>query len=215
MPSRNLGNTQNHIPVRYGLYHLLTKPLAELHHTFLTCPPMLSQICCTFSFCAGAGWSYAIQFKIRQGRRVAGRGRNGDVYMKRRAQKIFVTAISASDPGKPVFQNPTIQIPIYHLFDIGTKKAVSLLKPFFINPFKGFEVVFHAPIIRRVLRFTLPIDGCCHGDRYLCQGTKTILQQIPCRHYILGSRGRLATICDEYITIFVKKRPKYVTGWLS
>ena len=35
----------------------------------------------------------------------------------RKGQKIFVTAISASDPGKPVFQNPAIQIPINHLFD--------------------------------------------------------------------------------------------------
>jgi len=77
-----------------------------------------------------------------------------------------VTAISAPDPGKPVFQNPAIQIPINHLFDIGTKKAVSSLKPLFINLFKRFEVVLHAPIIRRVLRLPLPVDGCCHGDRY-------------------------------------------------
>ncbi len=76
-----------------------------------------------------------------------------------------MTAISASDPGKTVFQNPEIQIPVNHLFDIGAKKAVSSLKPLFINPFKGFEVVFHAPIIRRVLRLTLTVDGCCHGDR--------------------------------------------------
>ncbi len=77
-----------------------------------------------------------------------------------------MTAIFASDPGKTVFQNPVIQIPANHLFDIGTKKAVSSLKPLFINLFKGFEVVFHAPIIRRVLRLTLSVDGCCYGDRY-------------------------------------------------
>jgi hypothetical protein len=27
------------MPVGDGLYHLLTQPLTELHHTFLTCPP--------------------------------------------------------------------------------------------------------------------------------------------------------------------------------
>ena len=70
-----------------------------------------------------------------------------------------MTAISAPDPGKPVFQNPAIQIPINNLFDIGTKKPVSSLKPLFINPFKGFEVVFHAPIIRRALRLKLSVDG--------------------------------------------------------
>ncbi len=46
------------------------------------------------------------------------------------------------------------------------------------------------------------------------QETKPIQQQIPCRHYILGFRDRLTTICEEYMTISVKKRPKYVMGWL-
>ena len=78
-----------------------------------------------------------------------------------------MATIFASDPGKPVFQNPAIQIPINHPLDIGTKKTVLTFKPFVINLFKGFEVVFHTPIIRRVLRFTLSIDGCCHGSRCL------------------------------------------------
>ncbi len=46
------------------------------------------------------------------------------------------------------------------------------------------------------------------------QETKSMQQQIPCRHYILGCRGRQAIKCDEYMTISVKKRPKYVMGWL-
>ncbi len=131
-----------------------------------------------------------------------------------------MTAISASDPGKPVFQNSAIQIPINHLFDtcppmpppmgcklpryfvfksvclmqlngrrgrrVGTKKAVSSLKQLFINMFKRFEVVFHAPIIRRVLRLPLPVDGCCHGDRYqYVSGNETYpaANSVPTLHF--------------------------------
>ena len=112
-----------------------------------------------------------------------------------------MTTISASDPGKPVFQNPAIQITVNNLLDIGTKKTISTLKTIFINLFKGFEVVFHTQVIRRVLRLTRAVDGWCHGD---------IEKQIPCRWRFLDFSGRKASRCDGCMTISVNKPTKYV-----
>jgi len=35
IPPQNFRNAEYHMPMRYGLHHLLTKPLTELHHPFL------------------------------------------------------------------------------------------------------------------------------------------------------------------------------------
>jgi hypothetical protein len=47
-----------------------------------------------------------------------------------------------------------------------------------------------------------------------CSGFLGLLVYRFYAYNILGFRGRQATICDEYMTISVKKRPKYVMGWL-
>ncbi len=110
----------SHADRRYDPHHLLTKPLTELHHPFLTCPPMPPPMGCNLPRYFVFKSVCLMQLNGRRGRRV------------------------------------------------GAKKAVSSLKPLFINPFKGFEAVLHAPIIRGVLRLTLTVDGCCHVDRDLC-----------------------------------------------
>jgi|TARA_B100000315_G_scaffold39358_1_gene34127 hypothetical protein len=67
-----------------------------------------------------------------------------------------VTAISASDPGKPGFQNPAIQIPINYLFGIGAKKAV-LSPSNFIKVFLKF-CAMEKQNVRKISFFPLEVS---------------------------------------------------------
>jgi len=80
-----------------------------------------------------------------------------------KGQKIFVTALSATDPGKPVMEHAAIQISIDHFFDIRAKKAGSLFTSIFIDAFEGLEMVLHALVIWRILRSSRMVNGFGHG----------------------------------------------------
>ena len=41
-------------------------------------------------------------------------------------QKIFMTALSAADLGKPIMEHPAVQKPIDHFLDVRAEKTVSL-----------------------------------------------------------------------------------------
>jgi len=69
-----------------------------------------------------------------------------------------MTAIFASDPGKAVMQNPTVQIAVNHLLYIRTEEPVFPLKPVLINLFEPFKIVFNTLVIRGALRFALPVN---------------------------------------------------------
>lgn len=60
--------------------------------------------------------------------------------LARKFQEIFMTTVLTSHTGKPVVQNPAVQVPQHHLPDIGAIKSVLPLKPFFVDLFEGFEI---------------------------------------------------------------------------
>ena len=70
-----------------------------------------------------------------------------------------MTAIFASSPGKSVMQNPAVPIVIDYLFDIRAIESIPSFKPLFVDVFERFEMVFHALIIRRVLRIALSVKA--------------------------------------------------------
>ncbi len=78
-----------------------------------------------------------------------------------------MSAVSTTHSGKTVFRNTAVQVTINYPFDVGTKESVSALEPVFTDLFECFKMFIHTQIIRRVPRFALSIDGCCHGSRCL------------------------------------------------
>jgi|TARA_B100000315_G_scaffold34225_1_gene28954 hypothetical protein len=79
------------------------------------------------------------------------------------SQEIFMTTVITTHTGKPVVQNPAVKVPQHHQPDIGAIKSVSTLEPIRIDLFECFKMILHTQIIRRVPRFALSVDGCCHG----------------------------------------------------
>jgi hypothetical protein len=69
-----------------------------------------------------------------------------------------MTAIFASNPGKAVMQNPTVQIAVNHLLYIRTEESIFLLKSFLINLFELFKIILNTLVIWGALGFALPID---------------------------------------------------------
>jgi hypothetical protein len=84
-------------------------------------------------------------------------GKSDGVY--RKGLQVFMTAVSALDPGKDVEEIAAILIPLHNLFDMGVKEAVYPFKTIFINLFQGFKVVFDAAIVRGLLG----ISGSVYG----------------------------------------------------
>jgi len=58
-----------------------------------------------------------------------------------------MTALSTSDPGETVTQNPTVQIAVDDGPQIGTIKPIGPLKTFLIDPFKLLEMILNTLII--------------------------------------------------------------------
>ena len=57
--------------------------------------------------------------------------------LARKGQKIFMTALSTSDPGEAVSQNSAVQVAVDDRPKIGTVKPIGLFKPLLIHPFMG------------------------------------------------------------------------------
>lgn len=81
---------------------------------------------------------------------------------KVKGQMAFVTALPIADPGKPVSQDPALEIPINHFLGVWTEKAVSLFKLIFINALEGLEIILQALVIGRILRSSRTVNGCGH-----------------------------------------------------
>jgi len=65
-----------------------------------------------------------------------------------KGQEIFMTALSAADPGKPIMEQTAVQITIDHILDVRAKETVCPFKTIFIGAFEGLEVVPYALVIR-------------------------------------------------------------------
>ena len=89
-----------------------------------------------------------------------------------------MTAIFASNPGKPIMQPPAVHIPVNHLLDIRPKKSISLLETIFINLFKCFQIVLNAPIVCRILRVAGPVSRTCAGHGASFKPIETIRHRI-------------------------------------
>ena len=76
-------------------------------------------------------------------------------------RKVLMVAVSAFPPGKTVTQVAAVQVQVNDLLKIGTKEAVSPLKPFFVPLDEGLKMILHATIIVGCLRMTKPSIGCC------------------------------------------------------
>ena len=74
-----------------------------------------------------------------------------------------MTTVTTSHPGKTVFQNSAIEITINDPFKVGTKETVLPFEPLVIDHLEGFEMIFHALLIRRVLRVAMAVYGFRHG----------------------------------------------------
>jgi hypothetical protein len=93
-----------------------------------------------------------------------------------------VTTVLTSHTGKPVVQNPAVQVPQHHLPDIGAIKSVLPLKPFFVDLLESLKVVLYALVVWRVLGIALAIYGFRHGfPIFSSQEQNQILSQNPCR----------------------------------
>jgi hypothetical protein len=78
-------------------------------------------------------------------------GRTEVTTLARKGQKIFMTALSTSDPGETVTQNPTVQIAVDDGPQIGTIKPIGPLKTLLMDPFKLLEMILNTLIICRIL----------------------------------------------------------------
>jgi hypothetical protein len=76
-------------------------------------------------------------------------------------QKIFVVAIPALHPGKAVVQVPAFQVAVNDLLKVGTPEPVWPFEPLLVDLKKGFQMVFHAPVIIE----RLGIPGMVNGGR--------------------------------------------------
>jgi hypothetical protein len=74
-----------------------------------------------------------------------------------------MAAVFALDSGKAVLEIAAIQIPLYNLFDMGTKEAIRPFKTIFIDLFQGFKVVLNAAIVRGLFGIPRTVYGCRHG----------------------------------------------------
>ncbi len=84
-----------------------------------------------------------------------------------------MTVFLTSNPGKAIFQNTLVQIAANDLFEIGAKEPVLPFEPLVIDQLECFEMVFHALIVRRVLRVALTVYGFRREFFHLLQsGTK-------------------------------------------
>ena len=57
-----------------------------------------------------------------------------------------MAALFALDSGKAVLEIAAIQIPLYNLFDMGTKEAVYPFNTIFIDLLQGFKMTFDAMV---------------------------------------------------------------------
>jgi len=62
-------------------------------------------------------------------------------------QKILVTTVCAFDAGKSIVEVATVKIPVNHAGDIRPKEAILPLKPFLIDLFECFKMIFNTLII--------------------------------------------------------------------
>jgi hypothetical protein len=75
-----------------------------------------------------------------------------------------MAAFCTSDPGEPVTQNPAVQVAVNDGPKIGTIKPIGPFKPFFIDPFKVLEMIFHTLVIGGILRSAGTINCGLLGD---------------------------------------------------
>ena len=68
-----------------------------------------------------------------------------------KCQKILVTAVCAFDMGKSVVEVATVKILLNDVSDVRPKKAILALKPFVIDLFKCFKIIFNTLIISRIV----------------------------------------------------------------
>ena len=76
-----------------------------------------------------------------------------------------MTTVTASHPGKAVFQDSAIQIAINDPFDVRTKEAVLPFEPRVINQLEGFEMALYALIVWRILRVVMTVYDFCIAQR--------------------------------------------------
>ncbi len=76
-------------------------------------------------------------------------------------QKIFMVAIPALHPGKAMMQVSAFQVTVYDLLEVGPPESVPPCESLVVDLKKGFEMVFHAPVI--IGRLEIP--GAVNGGR--------------------------------------------------
>jgi hypothetical protein len=72
----------------------------------------------------------------------------------RKGQEVFMSAVTAFNPGKTIMQDSAVKIPENNFLYIWPEKTVLLAEPFIIHMLKSLEVVFNTTIILRTLRLT-------------------------------------------------------------
>ena len=58
-------------------------------------------------------------------------------------QETVMTTVITTHTGKPVVQNPVVEVPQHHLPDIGTIKSVFALESVFIDLLECFKMILH------------------------------------------------------------------------
>ena len=74
-----------------------------------------------------------------------------------------MAAIPAFHPGKAVVEDAAVEVPVNHLFHIGSEKAILLGKAIVIDPLQFFKMVLYTLIILGVLWFAGLVNGRCGG----------------------------------------------------
>jgi hypothetical protein len=49
-------------------------------------------------------------------------------------------------------EDATIQIPLHNFFEMRVKETKNSFKKVFVNPYQCFQMIFHTPVVRGLLR---------------------------------------------------------------
>ena len=80
-------------------------------------------------------------------------------------KKIFMVAIPALHPGKPMVQVTTFQVAVNDLLEVGPPESKKPFRPLLIDLKKGLKMVLYAPVGIRRLR--VPGTGNCgRGEQH-------------------------------------------------